>query len=72
MYGCFEDDPHTITISTARVWDVNQLVATVGHEMIHLHQSKLKILSEDSPHDAFFMNCARQVCVNLGFDKENF
>ena len=71
MYGCFED-PDIITISTARVWDVNQLVATVGHEMIHLHQSKLKILSEDSPHDAFFMNCAKQVCVNLGFDKENF
>jgi hypothetical protein len=38
MYGCFEDDPHTITISAARVWDVNQLVATVAHEMIHLHQ----------------------------------
>lgn len=72
MYGCFEEDPHTITISTSRVWDVSQLVATVAHEMIHLHQSKLKILSEETPHDQFFMACAKQVCVGLGFNKENF
>jgi len=72
MYGCFEDSPNTITISTAKVWDVNQLVATVAHEMIHYHQSKLKILDADNAHDQFFMNCAREVCVSLGFDKENF
>jgi len=71
MYGCF-DEPGLITISTARVWDVNQLVATVAHEMIHLHQHKLKKLNEANPHDAFFMECAREVCVTLGFDKENF
>ena len=72
MYGCFEDSPNTITISTAKVWDVNQLVATVAHEMIHYYQSKLKILDADNAHDQFFMNCAREVCVSLGFDKENF
>ena len=71
MYGCF-DEPNTITISTAKCWDVNQLVATVAHEMIHQHQSKLKILDADNPHDQFFMTCAREVCVSLGFDKENF
>ena len=72
MYGCFEDSPNTITISTAKVWDVEQLVATVAHEMIHLHQHKLKQLSDTNPHDAFFMEQARIVCVCLGFDKENF
>ena len=72
MYGCFEDCPDTITISTAKVWDVEQLVATVAHEMIHLHQHKLKQLSDTNPHDAFFMEQARIVCVCLGFDKENF
>ena len=71
MYGCFED-PDIITISTARVWDVNQLVATVAHEMIHLRQYRLKQLDDTTPHDAYFMEQARLVCVGLGFDKENF
>ena len=71
MYGCF-DDPDLITISTGRVWDLNQLVATVAHEMIHLRQHRLKRLNADNPHDEFFMDCARDVCVTLGFDKENF
>ena len=72
MYGCFEDSPNTITISTAKVWDVTQLVATVAHEMIHLHQFRLKVLDDAQPHDLFFMDCARDVCIELGFDKENF
>lgn len=72
MYGCFETDPNVITISTARVWDVSQLIATVAHEMIHLHQHKLKRLDADKPHDLFFLDCAQDVCVRLGFDKENF
>lgn len=72
MFGSFETEPSLITISTARVWDVNQLVATVAHEMIHLHQHRLKRLDADNPHDAFFLECAREVCVSLGFDKENF
>jgi len=71
MYGCFED-PDIITISTARVWDVSQLVATVAHEMIHLRQYRLKQLDDTTPHDAYFMEQARLVCVGLGFDKENF
>ena len=71
MYGCFED-PDIITISTARVWDVNQLVATVANEMIHLRQYRLKQLDDTTPHDAYFMEQARLVCVGLGFDKENF
>ena len=71
MYGCF-DDPDVITISTAKVWDVKQLVETVGHEMIHLYQHRLKRLNEDHPHDEFFNSCAREVTIKLGFDKENF
>ena len=71
MYGCFED-PDIITISTARVWDVSQLVATVAHEMIHLRQYRLKQLDDTTPHDAYFMEQARLVCVGLGFDQENF
>lgn len=71
MYGCF-DEPNVITISTAKVWDVSQLVATIAHEMIHLHQFRLKVLDEEQPHDVFFMHCARDVCVHLGFDKEHF
>jgi hypothetical protein len=72
LYGCFETEPNMITISTARVWDVSQLIATVAHEMIHLRQHKLKQLSDTNPHDAFFMEQARIVCIGLGFDKEHF
>ena len=72
MYGCFEDSPDTITISAAKCWSVEQLTATVAHEMIHLYQHRLKILDEKNPHDLFFHEQARVVTVTLGFDKENF
>jgi hypothetical protein len=32
----------------------------------------LKQLDDTTPHDAYFMEQARLVCVGLGFDKENF
>lgn len=71
MFGCF-DEPAIITISTAIVWDFKQLTSTVAHEMIHVYQAKLKLLNDQNHHDEFFYECAYDVCMNLGFDKESF
>ena len=72
MYGCF-DEPNEITISSGRVWTLTSLMETVAHEMIHLHQYRLKKLNVDTPHDQFFLGCAKEVCEKLGItNRENF
>jgi hypothetical protein len=71
MFGCFED-PNTITISSGRVWTAQSLLETTAHEMIHLYQYRQKRLT-DTPHDAFFLACAKEVCEKLGvINREDF
>lgn len=70
-YGSF-DEPDTITISKARIWDVDAMLKTIAHEMVHLYQFRCKEEGEPPYHNTFFYECAKEVCRELGWKEETF
>lgn len=70
-YGEFVE-PNEINISKALVWDINDLMRTVAHEMIHLKQHRLGKFDENDPHDKLFWRMAREVCLSVGWKQEGF
>lgn len=70
-YGAFEE-PNIIIISKARIWEFDQFIMTVAHEMVHLHQSRQKKMGEPPYHNAFFFEAAKQVCKEFGWKESIF
>lgn len=59
------DDTHTT---------LNQLLASVAHEMIHVKQHMLGRLPDDPAkhHNALYRRMRKRVCQSLGFDIQTF
>ena len=71
MYADFgmEGGTPVIRISEAKNGYTSTLLATMGHEMIHLRQ---EIIRDRSHHGALFKRMAAQVCRAHGFDLKTF
>ena len=71
--GRFKDkvDLNEIGVSQAKVHSTDMLMATMAHEMIHLHQHE-KGGCTRGPHNAHFRRLAARVCRVHGFDAESF
>lgn len=70
-YGEFVD-PNEINISKTLVWNIDNLMRTVAHEMIHLKQHRMGKFDENNPHDTLFWRMAREVCLSAGWTQEGF
>lgn len=60
-----------IEVSSRLVGRHEILIATIAHEMIHLHQDMIGILGSN-PHDAAFHKLADKVCKIHEFDRLTF
>lgn len=65
-------DGSKIRISSGRHGQLNTLLATVAHEMIHLHQMRRKLETENTQHNEDFIKRAAKVCRIHGFDFKTF
>lgn len=68
LYGQYEPEPHTITISTGKNGHLSTLMATMCHELIHM-----ALYLEDKngnyyDHKGRFNKLKRQVAKQFGFD----
>jgi len=64
-------DLNEIGVSQRKVQSTDMLMATMAHEMIHLHQHE-KGGCTRGVHNAHFMRLAARVCRVHGFDLETF
>ena len=65
-------DGETIRASSARHGHLPTLLATLAHEMIHLHQMRRKLETPNTEHNADFRKRAARVCRLHGFDPKVF
>ena len=63
----FDDARHVIAISRRCIGHTVNLIATMAHEMIHLHEQNAKACGRGE-HSAAFNRWAAQVCKAHGFD----
>lgn len=70
LYG--DCDGETIRVSVSRHGHLQTLLATVAHEMIHLHQMRNKLETANTEHNADFRKRAVRVCRIHGFDPKVF
>ena len=61
----YDDQSHEVIISEVCVGRTDSLLATMAHEMIHVHQQHAK-------HGAEFKRFAKAVCKRHGFDLQLF
>jgi hypothetical protein len=66
-----ERDVPVIRVSEARHGHTVTLLATLAHEMIHLHQHRRR-LHRGGDHNADFHRRAARVCALHGFDPKTF
>ena len=67
------DDPtHQIRISKPRHAHFINVVMTMAHEMVHLHQYEARTYNDDDPHNEAFHTAAAQICEIFGFDVGQF
>jgi hypothetical protein len=64
-------EAHRIMLSLPKHHHFDSAVKTMAHEMVHLSQEIAKTDSQ-TEHNADFMNRAKQVCKNFGFDEGQF
>ena len=71
--GRFKDnsDLNEIGVSQRKVHSTDMLMATMAHEMIHLHQHERGSCTR-GVHNAQFRKIASRVCRVHGFDLESF
>ncbi len=62
---------HHIVFSSQYVGRHEVLIATMAHEMIHLH-AELSCMATSNPHDAAFHKIADKVCKIHEFDRLTF
>ena len=65
-------DGETLRVSSGRHGHLTTLLATVAHEMIHLHQMRRKLETSNTEHNADFRKRAARVCRLHGFDPKVF
>jgi hypothetical protein len=65
-------DGETIRVSSGRHGHLSTLLATVAHEMIHLHQMRCRLETPNTEHNADFRRRAARVCRLHGFDPKVF
>ena len=65
-------DGEKIRVSSGRHGHLSTLLATVAHEMIHLHQMCCKLETPNTEHNADFRRRAARVCRLHGFDPKVF
>jgi hypothetical protein len=63
---------HLIAVSCAPVRDTQTLLATMAHEMIHVHERQAGACRSGVQHGAAFRRWAAQVCRIHGFDPKDF
>ena len=65
-------DGETLRVSSGRHCQLPTLLATVAHEMIHLHQMRRRLETPNTQHNADFRKRAARVCRIHGFDPKVF
>ncbi len=70
VYG--DCDGEALRISASKHGQLNTLLATVGHEMIHLHQMRNKLETPNTEHNADWHKRATRVCRLHGWDRKTF
>lgn len=65
-------DGERIRISAGRHGQLATLLATVAHEMIHLHQMRRKLETKNTEHNADWRARAKWVCALHGWDAKAF
>jgi len=65
-------DGETIRASSGCNGHLPTLLATVAHEMIHLHQMRRRLETPKTEHNADFRKRAARVCRLHGFDPKVF
>ena len=63
---------HTIVVSSATVGHTLQLVTTVSHEMIHIHEHIAKTATRGVKHNRAFAKYSAIVARIHGFDPKGF
>jgi hypothetical protein len=64
---------HHISVNADTHITLEQLLATVAHEMVHLRQELIgRLPATRDPHNGAFRRAAKQVCQQLGFDVQAF
>jgi hypothetical protein len=62
-------DVHHIRVSAAKNGHLETTLATVAHEMVHIHQCRL---GQERTHGAYFKRCATLICRRFGWDERSF
>jgi SprT-like family len=68
----FDDPTHQIRISKPRHAHLINVIMTMAHEMVHLHQYETGVYNDEDPHDEAFHAAAAQICDIFGFDVGQF
>ena len=66
-----EGDRNTIEISQGKHGHINTLLATMAHEMVHLHMWEAG-MAGNAEHGKAFYRIANQVCKSHGYDPKAF
>ena len=65
-------DGEKIRISSEMHGQLGTLLATVAHEMIHLHQMRTRLETANTEHNADWHKRATRVCRLHGWDRKTF
>ena len=68
VYGLFEPDPNTISISSGRCSHFDTITKTLIHEMVHLYCYHTKEDNYEEHSNAKFKRVIKQVATLYGFD----
>lgn len=71
-YELVANEIHRIRISDLNSGHTINVIATMAHEMVHLHQAHSKLPGRRVQHGAEFKRLAAQVCRHHGFDPKAF
>lgn len=63
---------HIIRVSKPKHGHLVNVIGTVAHEMVHLHQYETGTFDDGNPHNETFHEIARQICERFGFDVGQF
>jgi predicted SprT family Zn-dependent metalloprotease len=70
-YGQYEPDPHTITLSRAKLEHLDNVIKTMAHEVVHLKLYQMRSKSWET-HDHNFAKYAVLISEEFGFDPKEF
>lgn len=68
----FDGRKHELVISGAVNGHTHNVIETMAHEMIHVHEHQSRVAVSGVEHSAAFRKWAAQVCRIHGFDPHNF